>query len=148
MTRFERWAVWVTSVLTAFTGVVYLWMKYFLVSDDPLAVVNHPLQPVVLKAHILVAPLLTLAIGSVAVRHIWRHLRAGVQRGRRTGYVAAVMVLPMILTGYVIQAATGQTLLRAMAYSHIAVGIVYAAGLAAHQVLVHWRVPRPRQYSR
>ena len=58
MTRFERWAVWVTSVLTFVTGVVYLWMKYFLVSDDPFAVVNHPLQPVVLKLHIVVAPLL------------------------------------------------------------------------------------------
>ena len=50
MTRFERWAIWITSVATFVTGVIYLWMKYLVVSDDPLAVVNHPWQPAVLKA--------------------------------------------------------------------------------------------------
>jgi hypothetical protein len=141
MTRFERWAVWSTSILTAVTGVVYLWMKYFVVSDDPFAVVNHPLQPAVLKAHILVAPMLTFAIGLVAVRHIWRHIQARVQRGRRSGLATAFMVAPMILTGYVVQAVTGEGLLRAMALSHIGLGVIYALGLVAHGFAM--RAPRP-----
>ena len=49
MTRFERWAIWSTSVATFVTGVIYLWMKYLVVSDDPLAVVNHPWQPAMLN---------------------------------------------------------------------------------------------------
>ena len=96
MSRFERWAVWSTSLATFLTGVVYLVMKYLLVSDDPFAVVNHPWQPATLKAHILVA------LG------------------------------PMIATGYLIQAVTHESLLRAMALSHIGLGLVYGVGLLAH----------------
>jgi len=133
VTRFERWAVWSTSIATFVTGVVYLWMKYLLVSDDPLAVVNHPWQPLVLKLHILVAPLLTFSIGLVALRHVWRPLREGVREGRRSGLLTVVLLGPMILTGYLIQSITHAGLLRAMAISHIGLGLLYGVALLAHQ---------------
>ncbi len=133
MNRFERWAVWSTSVATFVTGVIYLWMKYLLVSPDPFAVVNHPWQPLVLKMHILVAPLLVFSIGLVSVRHVWRHLRAGTREGRRTGLVTFVALGPMILTGYLIQAITHEGLLAAMALSHIGLGSLYGVGLLLHQ---------------
>jgi hypothetical protein len=133
MNRFERWAVWGTSLATFATGVVYLVMKYLLVTDDPFAVVNHPWQPAVLKAHILVAPLLTFSIGLVALRHVWRHLQSRLPAGRRSGIVTLAMVAPMIATGYLIQAVTQETLLRAMALSHIGFGLLYGVGLLAHQ---------------
>lgn len=133
MSRFERWAVWSTSLATFVTGVVYLVMKYLLVSDDPFAVVNHPWQPAVLKLHILTAPLLTFAVGLIALRHVWRHVQSGMREGRRSGYAMLLSVAPMILTGYLIQAVTGETLLRAMAYSHIGLGLLYGVGLLAHQ---------------
>jgi hypothetical protein len=131
--RFERWAVWSTSVATVLTGVIYLWMKYLMVSDDPFAVVNHPWQPLMLKLHILVAPLLTFSLGVVALRHIWRHLKAGMREGRRSGLWTLVAVGPMILTGYLIQAVTQEGWLAAMAYSHIGFGLAYALALLAHQ---------------
>lgn len=133
MSRFERWAVWSTSVATTLTGVVYLVMKYLMTSDDPFAVVNHPWQPAVLKAHILVAPLLTFSIGLVTLRHVWRHVQSGMRDGRRSGMLTLAALAPMILTGYLIQAVTGESLLRAMALSHIGLGLVYAVGLLAHQ---------------
>ncbi len=133
MTRFERWAVWSTSVATLVTGLVYLWMKYLLVSSDPFAVVNHPWQPLVLKLHILVAPLLVFSIGLVSLRHVWRHLRSGTRKARRTGMLTLVTLGPMIFTGYLIQAITHEGLLRAMALSHIGLGVLYGAGLLAHQ---------------
>jgi hypothetical protein len=133
MTRFERWAVWTTSVVTFVTGVIYLWMKYLLVSDDPLAVVNHPLQPAVLKAHILVAPLLIFSIGLVTLRHVWRHLRSKTREGRRSGLLAAIVLGPMIVSGYLIQTMTGESWLRTMAIVHIGVGLAYGVALLAHQ---------------
>jgi len=132
VSRFERWAVWSTSIATTLTGVVYLVMKYLLASDDPFAVVNHPWQPAVLKAHILVAPLLTFSIGLVALKHVWRHVQSGMREGRRSGMVALVTLGPMIGTGYLIQAITQESLLRAMALSHIGLGLLYALGLVAH----------------
>jgi hypothetical protein len=133
MNRFERWAVWSTSIATLVTGVVYLWMKYLLVSADPLAVVNHPWQPLVLKLHILVSPLLVFSIGLVSLRHVWRHLQSGTSDGRRTGMLTLVTLGPMILTGYLIQAITHESLLKAIALSHIGLGLVYGVGLLLHQ---------------
>lgn len=142
MSAFERWAVWTTSVATFITGVIYLWLKYLLVNDDPLAVANHPWQPVVLKAHILVAPLLVFSIGLVAVRHVWRHLQSGIREGRRSGVLTVVVLGPMILSGYLIQALTDEVWLKALAISHIGLGIAYGAGLLAHQYTAGGRKAR------
>ena len=142
MSPFERWAVWTTSVATFVTGVIYIWLKYLLVSDDPFAVVNHPLQPIVLKAHILVAPLLVFSLGMVALRHVWRHLQSGMREGRRSGLVTVLVLAPMILSGYLIQAVTEEGWLQAMAFSHIATGIIYGVGLLAHQFAAGGRKAR------
>ena len=133
MTRFERWAVWSTSVATFVTGVIYLGMKYLMVSDDPLAVVNHPWQPAMLKLHILVAPLLVFSIGLVTVRHVWRHLRSKTREGRRSGLLTVVVLGPMIVSGYLIQTITEEDWLRTMAIVHIGLGLAYGLGLLAHQ---------------
>jgi hypothetical protein len=142
VTRFERWAVWSTSAATFVTGLIYLWMKYMLVSDDPLAVMNHPWQGAVLKAHILVAPLLVFSIGLVALRHVWRHLRANMQDGRRSGLLTVALLGPMIATGYLIQTITSQGWLRAMALSHMGLGLLYGVGLLAHQFAAGGRKAR------
>jgi hypothetical protein len=133
MTRFERWAIWSTSVATFATGVIYLWMKYLLVSSDPFALANHPWQAYVLKLHILAAPLLTFSVGLVALRHVWRHVTTHVESGRRSGLLTAVVLGPMILTGYLIQAITHAGWLKAMAISHIVLGLLFGVGLVAHQ---------------
>lgn len=133
MTAFERWAVWSTSVATLVTGTVYLWMKYFLVTQDPLAVVNHPWQPYALKLHILVAPLLVFAVGMVALRHVWRHLKANSQAGRRSGLITLGVLGPMVVTGYLVQVITHQGWLQAMAISHIVTGLLFGLGLLVHQ---------------
>jgi hypothetical protein len=142
VTPFERWAVWGTSVATFVTGVIYLWLKYLMVNDDPFAVVNHPWQPVVLKAHILVAPLLVFSIGLVTLRHVWRHLRSHVRDGRRSGLLTVVVFGPMILSGYLIQALTEEGWLKAMAIAHIGLGLIYGLGLLTHQFAAGGRKAR------
>ncbi|MFQ5680072.1 MAG: hypothetical protein ACE5HP_11515 [Gemmatimonadota bacterium] len=139
MSRFEKWSVWLTTLLTAGTGIGFFWAKYLTVSDDPFSVIHHPLQPVFLKLHILVAPLFLLALGSVAVQHIWRHIRSGVRWSRKAGLTTALAAGPMILTGYLIQVLTGEGWLQAMAFSHIGFGLLYLVGISLHQ----WFLRRP-----
>lgn len=145
MSSFEKWSVWVTSALTGITGVAYFWAKYMVEPSDPFAVVNHPLQPWFLKSHILVSPLLLLAVGSILVRHVWKHYRRGIRWGRRSGITTALVFLPMVLTGYAIQAVTHAGWLQALAVGHIAVGAVYLVGLGLHQVAVQYLRPRRRR---
>ncbi|MFQ6045552.1 MAG: hypothetical protein ACE5PT_04215 [Gemmatimonadales bacterium] len=136
MSRFEKWSVWITTLLTTVTGLVYMWMKYFIEPTDAWSVVNHPWQPLVLKLHIVVAPFMVFALGMVTVGHVWRHYRNGLRPGRRSGIVTALAALPMIVSGYLIQAITHMGLLRAMVVAHIGVGILYVVGLGVHQLMV------------
>lgn len=142
MTGFERWSVWLSAAATAVTGFALFWAKYLLEPPDPWAVVNHPLQPWLLKAHILAAPLLVFALGLIAVRHIWRHYRNGACAGRRSGIVTMLTAGPMIVSGYLIQAVTHPRWLLLLAIAHIGLGTLFVAGLLAHQVFVRRRARR------
>ncbi|MEQ1856894.1 MAG: hypothetical protein ABL963_10505 [Longimicrobiales bacterium] len=139
MSTFDKWAVWSTSTLTALTGFLYWWMQDWLQPLDEFAVINHPLQPWVLKAHVLAAPLMVFAIGLVAAEHIWRQYRLRIKAGRRSGLLAMWALAPMIGTGYLIQVVTHIGWLEALAWAHLAAGSAYLVGLLLHH-------PLPRRF--
>ena len=136
MTGLEKWTVWVTSILVFVTGVVYLWMKYWLPAPDAFSIIHHPLQPLFLKLHILTAPLLVFAVGSIALRHAWRHYATGTREGRLSGTGTAALIIPMVVTGYLIQVITGETALRGIVLTHLVTGLGYGVVILAHQLLV------------
>ena len=142
MSRFERWNLWITSLLVILTGGGLAAVKYLMEPTEPWAVINHALQPWLLKAHIVVSPLMVFAVGIITLRHIWHHYRSGQSRGRYSGIATAAVTVPMILTGYLIQVITDVGWLKAMAVGHIVLGTVYALGLSAHQVAVQRKKPR------
>ncbi len=144
MTRFEKRLLWVSTAVVALSGFVYLWMKYVLTPAQPWDAVNHPLQPLVLKLHILTAPVMVFAIGMITTRHIWAHYRENVVRGRRSGLTAALVILPMIVTGYLIQAVTHTGWLAAIAYAHIGFSVVFTVGLGLHGLVAGQRLRRGR----
>lgn len=145
MTPFQKWLLLGSSAATTLTGVIYAWMKYLLEPVEPWAVINHPLQPWMLKAHILVAPVLVFALGLVTVDHIWKHYRSRVRPRRRSGLSMMWLVIPMVATGYLIQAVTHAGWLQALVIAHLATGALYALGLAVHWA-VSGRAPRrPRR---
>jgi hypothetical protein len=139
VTRCERWTVWGGTVALTITGLALAGMKYLLEPTEEFAVVNHPLQPLALKLHILSAPVLVFGLGLIATRHVLPHLRAGVRSGRRSGLVAALVVVPMILTGYLIQVVTNIPLLTALAWSHLGLGTLFGAAAGAHAVAARLR---------
>lgn len=143
MSALEKWSIWTTSVLTGVTGIGYLWTKYFVEASDPFAVVNHPLQPWFLKAHIIVSPFLLLALGMILFGHVWKHYTGRITWGRRSGILSILSFLPMVVTGYLIQSVTGQGWLEALAIAHIVAGFLFLLGLGAHQVAIHFLRPPP-----
>ena len=70
MTRAERWLLWTSTLAVAVSGFGFAWAKYLVRSDDPFAVVHHPLQPFFLKMHVLTAPILVFAVGFLFSRHV------------------------------------------------------------------------------
>ena len=136
MSRFEKLSVWLTSLAMAVSGFGYTWTKYFVDNPDPFAAINHPLEPWFLKIHVVAAPLFVFAVGLLAGRHIWTHIKNRVRVGRRTGLTLLGVIVPMVLTGYLIQVITPLSLLAGLAVSHIGLGTIFTVGLILHQLVV------------
>ena len=145
MSAFEKWLLWISTAVVAISGMAYGWMKYFVHSADPYAVVHHPLQPVALKVHVLAAPILVFTAGVVYTRHVVRLWRSGRPSGRRSGVTIVATLAPMILSGYLIQTLTSESWLFRVAMLHIAASLLYLAGLAIHQAGAKSRARRDPQ---
>ena len=135
MTLFERLMLWISTAVMGLSGLIYAAMKYLMSTDDPYAVINHPLQPLFLKIHIVAAPAFVFAVGAVFMRHIWRQWRSGVARGRRSGLWSMLTIFPMILSGYLIQTVTLEGLLFWIIAIHLITGAIYLVGNGIHQVV-------------
>jgi len=136
VTPFERAMLWGSSLLVGVSGIVIAVMKYAMTSEDPYAIVNHPLQPVMLKVHIVSAPLLVFAIGIVFVKHIWEQWRSGLVRGRLSGSWTLWTFGPMVFSGYLIQALTHRGWLLAMVVVHLVTGGAFLVGFMGHQLAI------------
>lgn len=104
--------------LTALTGIVFAVMKYFLESADEFAVANHPLQPHMLSAHVVVAPIALFILGWTFSNHMLPKHRFGDDTGRKSGTGAMWLIVPMTLSGYLLQVSVDETLRQAMAVAH------------------------------
>jgi uncharacterized membrane protein YidH (DUF202 family) len=118
MTRLQVIYLQLCVVLTAATGIVFAWMKYGMKTTDPFSVVNHPMQPFMLAAHVVVAPLLVFAFGWIFNDHIWAKFRSPGAPQRGTGIWSMAAIVPMILSGYLLQVSTAEATRQAMAAAH------------------------------
>lgn len=136
--RSEAWATHVATLLVGGTGLVYAWMAYLMKPADPYALVNHPWQPDLQHLHVLAAPLLVFAAGLLWRRHVWGSWRMGVRERRRSGIGIAFSVVPMVVSGYLIQTAVDETWRKVWVGIHLAASALWIAGYLAHQL-----TPRP-----
>ena len=134
MSRFEAWAIHLSTLLVGGTGLVYAWMAYLVRPADPYAIVNHPLQPQVQHGHVLVAPLLVFAVGLIWQRHIGPHWSRGMRKGRRSGVGMVLTLVPMVASGYLIQTAVDGSWRKAWVAVHLISSGLWLAGYLAHQV--------------
>ena len=139
MTRVERLFLHVANGLVGGTGLVYATMRYLMSPVDEWSVVNHPWQPHVQHLHVLAAPLLVFAVGLIWSRHVSTKYRNGSQ-GRTTGIGLVVALVPMAVSGYLIQVAVDPTWRTAWVVIHVASSLVWLVVLTAHQVRT-WLVP-------
>ncbi len=132
MTNLEKRLFLTANLLVGGTGLVYGWFRYFVHSDDPYAVVNHPAQPLWQHLHIVAAPLLVLAFGHFLYHHAWLYWKAGTTEGRRSGLAMLALALPMIFSGYLLQVAVDEAWRQAWIVVHVAASLLWLAGVAVH----------------
>ena len=132
MSRLQVVWLHVTVALTAITGIVFAVMKYLMKSEDEFSVVNHPLQPHMLAMHVVVAPAVLFVLGWTFSNHILPKYRFGNGRNRRSGITQALLIIPMALSGYLLQVSVNETLREAMAWSHWIASGVFVVGYVSH----------------
>jgi len=139
VSRFEAWMLHLSNLLVGGTGLVYAWMVFLVEPTDPYAVVNHPLQPMVQHLHILVAPLLVFTAGLIWRRHAWAQWRRGIEDRRRSGLSLIYLLVPMIVSGYLIQTATDDGWRRIWVWVHLITSCLWLLGYLAHQAPRVWQ---------
>lgn len=133
MTPLQKWLLLGSSGITGFTGLLYWWMDHMMDPVTEWAAINHPLQPWLLKAHILSAPVLVFAVGLITSDHIMKHMKKPNLPGRNSGRTILWLLVPMGYSGYLIQTVTHEGWLSILAWTHLITGSVYLLGLGAHQ---------------
>jgi hypothetical protein len=135
LNRFEAWMQHLSNLLVGGTGLVYAWMLYLMEPADPYAVVHHPWQPQVQHLHILAAPLLVFTAGLIWRRHVWWQWRTGASERRRSGLSLATVLIPMIVSGYLIQTAVDDAWRRIWVTVHLTASGLWLLGYLVHQAL-------------
>jgi len=143
MTRFERGLINSSTIVSGLSGTAYGVMKYFMSTDDPFAVVNHPFEPWALTIHILSSPAMLFAVALIAAEHIFPQVgRPGGRPCRGSGMILTACLVPMVATGYLIQVSTHETLRQASVVIHIATGMTYLAAFGVHLAVSRGLAPR------
>ena len=134
MTRSQARFQHLANLLVGVTGIVYAWMRYFAAPADPYAVVNHPLQPFFLHAHVLTAPVLIFACGWIWSAHVWRRVRSRFRPRRSTGLALFTLFVPMAASGYLLQTSSSPTWRTVWIWTHVATSLAWIAAYLAHQL--------------
>jgi hypothetical protein len=132
--RFQVVYLHVCVVLTALTGIVFAVMKYLMKPADDFSVINYPLQPHMLSAHVIVAPFVLFGFGWVFGNHVWPKLIYREQRKRASGIWSLAAIAPMTLSGYLLQISTADATRHGMAVVHWISSAFFVAAYAVHWI--------------
>ena len=132
MKRWEAWWNHAALAAVSLTGVVYGVFKYWVPNPDPDSRAGHPLQAVFLKAHLLAAPFALIGVGLLLHRHALSRMRRGERQGRRTGGLILWLIVPVAVTGVLIQVFVEPRAVRWTGWTHAALGAVFVLGYALH----------------
>jgi hypothetical protein len=80
------------------------------------------------------APLLVFAAGLLWRRHVWAGIRLGVRERRRAGIGLALTLLPMVVSGYLLQTAVDPWWRRSWMVLHVAASVLWILGYLVHQI--------------
>jgi hypothetical protein len=134
MNRLAARFLHLATFLVGGSGLVYGWMRYLLEPEDDLALVNHPLEPLLQRLHLLSAPLLVFACAAIWNDHVWKRVRTGHRPRRPTGLVLFALFFPMVLSGAWVQVAEGGLARDLALWTHAGSGAAWCTAYAVHLV--------------
>ncbi len=122
------------SALVGATGVALFVFKDLIIVEGDFGPESHFLENEVQAAHILTAPALVFGCGLIWLDHIWVKLKSGQRARRRTGLLLASMLLPMILSGYLLQVSYEDPWREIWRVTHLLSSLVWLLAYGLHQL--------------
>ncbi|MFZ1376523.1 MAG: hypothetical protein WAS25_08005 [Geothrix sp.] len=138
MTPLERWSLHLAALTTAGTGLLDGLLRWFGQRAGEFGPEPHPWLGLVQHLHVLAAPVLVFTLGVMARGHLWPRLGQTLE-GRRTGLGAAVLIAPMVFSGYGLQVATSPVGRNGLAWIHAISAGLFLLAYAGHLALRGWR---------
>jgi hypothetical protein len=132
MSPLERWSLHLAALATAGTGLLDGLLRWFGARQGEFGPEPHPWLGTAQHLHILVAPALVFCLGLIVRGHLSAKLKTGAQEGRRTGLGVGLLILPMVLSGYLVQVATAEVWRVAFAWAHGTSSLLFLAGYLGH----------------
>jgi hypothetical protein len=128
----ERWSLHLAALLTAGTGFIYGWLRYFGQRAGEFGPEVHPLQGSLQHLHILSAPVLLLALGMFLKGHVDPLARAGRLNRLGTGMFLLMGLAPMIFGGYAAQVAVDPGWRKLWAWVHGISSVLFLGAYLVH----------------
>lgn len=144
MRPFDRLALHLGAVLAGLSGLVYGWLRYFGQVHGEFGPEPHALQALIQHAHVLAAPLLLFALGMAVRGHFTLKLRGGAPEGRRSGWLLALLIVPMVLAGYGVQVATDPAWRVVLAWIHGVASLLFLIAWMGHGIMAWIRARNPQ----
>ncbi len=141
MTRLERWSLHILALLTGATGLLYGWLRYFGQRVGEFGLEPSPLQALLQHLHVLTSPLLVFTLGMVVRSHVLPMWRSGRIVGRASGLALALVLAPMVISGYLVQVVTDPTVRVAFAWIHGVTSLLFLGGYGVHLGMT-WKLAR------
>lgn len=134
MTRLESWSLHLSAMFTGLTGWIYGWLRYFGQQRGEFGLEPSPLQATFQHLHVLGAPLLVFTLGLLVRGHVVPMWRSGRPGGRASGVMLALILAPMVMSGYAVQVAVDPRWRLPFAWIHGLTSMLFLGGYWIHQV--------------
>jgi thiamine biosynthesis lipoprotein len=130
--RIAKWIWYFTVSVVGITGVGLIWTRYFLASDDPFSIINHPMEPYLRNIHIFVAPLLLIAFGYYLRDHFFPRIYNGKYSGKKSGLSIVLLISVQVVSGYWMQTTIDMDFRNILMIIHISAGLGFLFIMSIH----------------
>ena len=124
----------ISSLLVGVSGVALFVFKDLVLIEGEFGPESHFLEDDVQAAHILTAPALVFACALIWQDHIWTKYKSGARARRRTGILLGSLLVPMILSGYLLQVSYTEPWREIWRVSHLLTSLVWLVAYGVHQL--------------
>lgn len=132
MTFMERWSLHLAVFVTAGTGALEGYLRWFGLRMGEFGPEAHPWLGAAQHAHVLAAPVLVFTLGMILRGHFSPMLQRGTREGRSSGLALALVILPMVAGGYLVQVVVDPFWRNVFAWVHGVASLTFMAVYLGH----------------